>query len=82
MSMDFRLQTVCVLRVKLYYSDKTDYNIMGGICRTHGNSKKYRKQFSLESVDKVLSCQALLRFDQIMRAPLQSMCGLDSADLR
>jgi len=79
--MDFRLQAVCVLRVKLYYSDKTGYNIMGGICRTHGKSKKYRKQFSPESVDKVLNCQTLLRFEQIIRTPLQSMCGLDSADL-
>jgi hypothetical protein len=80
MSMEFSLQALCVLRVKRYYSDKTGYNIMGGICRRHGKSKKYRKQLSPESVDKRLSCQTLLRFDQIIRTPLQSMCGLDSAD--
>jgi hypothetical protein len=53
---------------------------MGGTYRTHGKSKKYRKQFSPESVDEVLSCQTLRRCEQIIRAPLDSMCGLDSAD--
>jgi len=53
---------------------------MGGTYRTHGKGKKYRKQFGPESVDEVLSCQTLLRCEQHIRAPLQSMYGLDSAD--
>jgi len=57
MSMNFRLHVVAVLWVKHYYSDKTYDNIMSGTYRTHGKGKKYRIQFSPESVDEVLSCQ-------------------------
>ena len=70
----------CVLWVKHHYCDNMDDSIMGGTYRTHGKSKKYRQQFSPGSVDEALSCQTLLRIEENIRAPLQSRCGLDSAD--